>query len=779
MAALLPKVALQHGHKVLQPRVANADSRSGRGTKLRPQRTTPMTKTTIIPQLGELLRTVITRSGYRGFITNQGLDKDLDDLATGLRESSTCDLMLTIEDACSKQLALECGADWSQFFNLAWSYTKDTLQHLTLGVDTSAIANDQGQEEVARMCIVPMLSEQVLSATLRRSGPIADQWWKKPFANWVEWAAAKANISTDSLLTNMGNHLDVDTRSIERWIAGEPVRELRWPYRPAVVAAIGQGATELLRSDGIDQLSGWLIVTLAFQSLPSDLRDSVRRDFKLRPQQPWSLKQTILTLNKQGFVSGDRPVRSAAVPLLQKIEMLFSTRPQNVAAIKHSLDVFQTLIDQETVFWQQSYQYMHHWFSARLAAMTGQEAESLRLYDAAVTGVWWYGGPNQHPIINEAMVYAVGVGKKIAAESYWDKTFLLGLNNWPKRPLDEQEIRRISFGFEKMFSPQKASARVPPPIEIILKTGEFEVSPKAQAKPNSKVKHAEGRTRRTPLMDAVREGSLNDVKRLLSAGGDPNDFIKESGEGPLSYAMRRACDHKDPIIMEHLLSLDLLPETVNRQASTKRETPLKIAIEMADARAVERLIELKADIEAECDYQPSALCYAMLLLHGSIYRGDPTQMQAYMEGKGHADVYDAKDGAVLDIDLAARRQTQLALLNADPSHIGFFNAVMDYFIRPPDDCRKVIQVLLRHKADANRRYKVEAHHIAEWTPTLFAAQVGDLSVFEALIDNGGNPDLTLMQSSSLERFDGLWVAVDHGRHAIVDFLTNRFQQHPR
>ena len=30
-----------------------------------------------------------------------------------------------------------------------------------------------------------------------------------------------------------------------------------------------------------------------------------------------------------------------------------------------------------------------------------------------------------------------------------------------------------------------------------------------------------------------------------------------------------------------------------------------------------------------------------------------------------------------------------------------------------------------------------------------------------------------MQSSALERYDALWVAVDHERHAIDDFLVKR------
>lgn len=88
--------------------------------------------------------------------------------------------------------------------------------------------------------------------------------------------------------------------------------------------------------------------------------------------------------------------------------------------------------------------------------------------------------------------------------------------------------------------------------------------------------------------------------------------------------------------------------------------------------------------------------------------------------------------------------------------------------------RAVIQALLNGDADANRRYHVEAHHLAEWTPTLFAAQTGDLETFRMLVEHPGNnrgdPELSLIAPTTLERFDALWVAIDHGRHAIASYL---------
>lgn len=83
------------------------------------------------------------------------------------------------------------------------------------------------------------------------------------------------------------------------------------------------------------------------------------------------------------------------------------------------------------------------------------------------------------------------------------------------------------------------------------------------------------------------------------AGGDPTDFITGSGESLLSYAMRRACDGRGTLIMDYLVRRGHVAETVRCQASAKRETPLRIAIKMATAAAVERLVE-RGRISSTC-----------------------------------------------------------------------------------------------------------------------------------------------------------------------------------
>jgi ankyrin repeat protein len=726
--------------------------------------------TYVFPQLGLLLRALITSAGYRRQITEHGLDKDLDDLVTDSRCVSSCHLMQEIEDAVQRDIATDCGLRWAQFFRLAWHKTRDAIQQCVQAVDTSPIADESGAQIVKLGFEVPMLSGFVRLVAHEHPGIDIDLWWDSPVAAWVRLAANTAKLTESEVVSR----LHETPRTTERWLAGEPTRKLQWPFRKTVEKVLGGNSGRKQHSpQDEEQLTGWLTFAVAFQSLTKETREFVRQDFELRRQHPWSMREFMTKLMHQSLVAGAQPVRELAIPLLTRIELHFSVEQRDLDAAQSDLNSFQHLIEQESPHWRRSYQHIHDWFAGRLAAIQGRVADALALYEKAVEGVWWFGGPNQLPILKEALLYAVGVGNSVAAKHYWDKTFMLGLNRWPKRPLDEQEHRRLAFSFERQFSPQKAKDRIPPTVELILRDTPFELRQEQLKNPNRKVKHAEGRTQRTPLMDAVREGSLSDVKRAIAAGGDLNDYVKKSGEGPLTYAMRRACDRGDPVIMNYLLQLDLSEETVNRQASTSRETPLKIAIEMADAAAVERLIFFGADVEKASDYVPSALCYAMLLLHGSIHRTDPTQEAAYLAGKTRADVYDAKDGAALDIELATRRQMQAALRDASPRNRAIFDAVMERYIRPAEQRRKVVFKLLRHGADANRRYKVEPHRLEEWTPTLFAAQVGDIDIFKSLIEHGGDPDLELMRSSALERHDALWVAVAYGRHAIVDFLVKR------
>lgn len=534
-----------------------------------------MSKVTTIPRLGQVLRAAIKAAGLRPRIDALGLGKDLDDLAIEARPGATFRLIQAIEDACAKAVSDDAGPQWGEVFRSTWGHTRRSMQHLVQSAAIDAIPAEEGRALYERLVTVPALSGYLSYCQSESRGPDLDIWWTSPFKAWVQFASSIAGVPAEKVETNLANHLDVDQRTLDRWAAGEPIGTICWPYRPIILQAVGEQAAKKLGNDAAQRLTGWLMIAVAFQSLSPARHDTVRRDFSMHSQVRRSVDDAVSAINQRALTCGAGPIRTAAIPILERIEHLFAARqPQHAAEIREQLNAFNAVICKLEPEARQAYQYIHDWFSARLAAIEGKSNAALRLYRAAVEAVWWSGGQNQHPILNEALLYAVGIGDKVAAERYWDKTFLLGLNRGPKRPLEEQELRRIASGFEKMFYPQKATHRIPPPIEAVFQDQDFRLDPKDLSNPNRKVKFAEGRIRRTPFMDAIRDGTLDDVKQMLAAGGDPDDYIKESGEGPLSFAMRRACDRKDPAIMNYLLGLDLLPETVNRPVSTKRESPL-------------------------------------------------------------------------------------------------------------------------------------------------------------------------------------------------------------
>ncbi len=728
----------------------------------------------ILPKPPTLFRDLVTRAGLRPAIAAKGADKDLDDMATDGRPSSTGDLMLSLEAQLTQLLKAECGDAFAEFCQQMWWMTREAIQALAQNVDTSTIADAHGATLVQREFNIPILYALADYVAERFPGPERSAWWASPFAAWVSWAAGEIGIAETTLQERIMVYFKVDQKSVERWQKGSPIEGLKYPYREKLILMLQNRNDIPIAREVIDQITTWLVLAISIQSLPADLRSELRLYGETGHHLRWRPEEAIYKLNLSAAWRGQGAVFEATAPIVLQITELLSAPELDRAKIERALAKFKSLITGEVGLLKRGCQFTYDRLAAKFAARAGRQEEALELYDAAVEGAWWYGGAAQKRIIHEALLYAVGIGGKAAVvERYWDRAFILGLNTWPKRPLDSQERRLLAMGFEREFQGQKAQDRVPPRLEVTLQNGPLIISKEMLKYPNRVTKFADGRTRRTPVMQAVQQGMLADVQCLINAGGDPNAFIPESGQGPLSTAMYRACNQKDTSMMEYLLSLDLLPATVNRQFSTSRETPLKLAIEMANENVVNRLIDLGADFEAECELQPSALCYAMGLLCMSIHTNDHSQERAYYGGKGRADAYDAKDGAVLDVDLAARRQALAALRYQSPENAQIFEFVREYFSPNVDELRKVIHVLLKRGANPNRPYRVDGNLENEWTPTLFAAQIGDLEIFERLVEAGGDYRRSVSAGSILDHRDALWIALAYRRTAIVSWLTQR------
>ncbi|QMV61555.1 ankyrin repeat domain-containing protein [Pseudomonas berkeleyensis] len=726
----------------------------------------------VLPTPSNLFRALLTATGYRPFLESKGLGRDIDHLALEERPAGNFNLLENCQAQWLRAIRDDAGADWSNLIESAWIRYGKLLRSLARKVDTTGMIQDRARSAIFRMLVIPEISGFVRRIHQELPLPDMRQWWDSPFASWLIAAQQISSLSAQQLLARLANHADLDERTLERWQQGNAIGKSLWPYRDTVMALVGE--CQLPRQQ-IERLSGWLIMVVAIQSLPADLRDTVKRDFFMQGQLPLRTEeQFIVLLKREAADWHSLPIRDQIAPVLNAIQRLFANAVENHKAIRDRLDWLRSLCERTSPEVYTAHEYLWRWFSARLAANLGEKDNALKLYASACHAAWWRAGSHQHPLIHEALCYAVGVGDQVQANHYWDKCFLLGLNNPPKRELDEQAMRLISFEFERLFAPQKATQRIPPAMRYVV--GPFVLSPKDLANPNRKRAQSDGRVRYTPLMDAVLMGTLEDVKELALAGGDPNVFIPESGENALIMALRRGHDRKDPEILQYLLSLDIAPETANRSASSKRETPLQIAMNMADAKVVGRLISLGADMELPCFNSPSALVYAMALLHDSVHVNDPAQLRAYLEGRVPADSFDAKNGAILDCELPAQRLDVHAML-VDPQKKLIFEAVKQHYSRTTDERREVVMTLLDKKADPNRRYPDFNGHRHLWTPTLFAAQLGDLDVLKAMIAAGGNPWLSLDEDRPGDERNALWVAVSYKRQRVIEYLLTLLPEH--
>lgn len=719
-----------------------------------------------LPKIGAVLSEVVAKSGYRPLIDGEGLAKDLDDLARENRVSSNyvflCDIETTVEDGIRE----DCGVVWANRLRDHWTDTKLSLRLFTqewplcISTDkaaTRSICLHYGGKSLA------LLFEQCLNEAC---APEKKDWLKIPFSAWVALAARTCNVSENTVLDNIANKLNIDSKTVnERWYAkGKVIGRIKWPMKD-VVEAVTRSANCEVDSKMTQHLAGWLLLSVAFQSSAKVIRETVSAIFNNEETEPYPLpskdsidirnifNQTILIdelLCRQGNLSRIKK------ELTKQKETLLKSAPEAI--------------------------YLYHRNAGKYEAIQGEVEKASQHYKKAVEKSWWVAGPFQQVILKESLLFAVGTGDKVMAEKCWDRVFMLGLKEGTKPPLDIQQLRELTFAFKYMFPNLASKQKVQPAFEIELIEEVFSLTPTDIKNPNQKRKYLEGQVVRTPFMQTIRRGSLEDVKSLVEddparehrKNGDPNDFVKESGYSPLMESMWRAQNRKEPEIMRYLISLELKPETVNRETSTRRETPLSVAIEMGDVETLKRLIELGADIHAPCGGADTALLLATMLAAMS-RSGIEKLLPLLSGGSSRIDVTDAKAGLVFDQELQDSRGAQFQMMLADRPLLGIVKEEFKHMQPSMEQLIPVIETLLEHGADPNQRYQTPGDPQHEWTPTLHAAQIGHLELFRLLIENTSNPgDPTSLldpASSDLIKKDAYWVAVLYKRDAIIQYLS--------
>lgn len=264
----------------------------------------------VLPTPSNLFRTLLTATGYRPCLEGKGLGRDVDHLALEERPAGNFDVLENCQAQWLRAIRDDAGADWSNLIESAWNRHSNLLRSLARKTDTTGMIQDRARPAIFRMLVIPEVSGFV--RRIHQELPLLDvrQWWDSPFATWLIAAQQQSLLSAQQLLERLANHVNLDDRTLERWQQGSAIGKGLWPYRDTVVALIGD--CHLPRQQ-IERLTGWLIMVVAIQSLPAELRDTVKHDFFMQGQQPLRAEERFIALLKRE--AADRhslPVRDQA-----------------------------------------------------------------------------------------------------------------------------------------------------------------------------------------------------------------------------------------------------------------------------------------------------------------------------------------------------------------------------------------------------------------------------------------------------------------------------------
>jgi len=746
----------------------------------------------LLPRPWSILRELITASGYREHLCNSpnnaenispSQSVELDEMGSDRRPGSTAHLMLSIETHWFGLLTADCGSQWAAVMADLWRSVRIQIGQAAREIDTDCLDSSKATDLLREQLEIPLLGMVTERLFAETPAPDLAEFLKTPLFAWSDYAAGQTG-SALSTLTNallatveaMDPQDGNSEASLKRWLSGKPVKNIHAPYRDIVESIHAYPSMRRPTSDQIDNITAWLAIAIAAQTLAPDLREDVTSYLQKNQAGKWSVNACVPFVSRQGY---DRCKRTAsdddALHMQQTQAILFSDN--DAKDVAHGLhgQLQAALPSIDKAFLKSCQRRIDH-LTAWLAIVNGKHDEAALTFKATVDKAWWCGGRQLHHLLRDALLHAVGNNMKVRAKYYWDRLRLLDADNVPDEPLNDTEWRRLSLAYEATFYPCKAKERVPPKIEVLYVDDEKGTSSIRRAGIDSKNSYADGRTRRTPLMQAIVLNKRSDIRTLINRGADVNIIIPESGESALTWALSKAKGAKNFEFAHWIIKAGLSKDTCNHPASTQRNTPLCLAIEAGDASIVAELIQCGADVEAACDISgASPLCHALSMLQISSNPFDPELMAQWLSGNS-PDGTDAKYGAVTKSDAAAVRQHYFFHTMNNPRRRVIAQNTFNHTLPAPENLRSIIAELLDGGASPNRVFTIPSNPDAQWTPTAHAAQVGDLEVFKLILNAGGDAAHRVLSvspsKSKFEVWDSLYIARAYERHDIVAYLMS-------
>jgi ankyrin repeat protein len=273
-------------------------------------------------------------------------------------------------------------------------------------------------------------------------------------------------------------------------------------------------------------------------------------------------------------------------------------------------------------------------------------------------------------------------------------------------------------------------------------------------------------TGETVLMSAVRSNRLEAVKKLLSAGADPNAVQKSKGQSALMWAANQQNLEITRALLANNAALDL--------KSAAGSTALMFAARGGNIELTKLLLDAGEDINASSADGSTPLLIATV--------------------RGHADLaqYLLKQGANPDGDAAKAGYTPLhwaVSTGETPISYAGQDAPGEWAAIPrvPDHDKRIalIKALIAHGANIEAKITkglmawvaFEERSKRGATPFFTAAAGGDAEVMRLLLALGANPNATASDGSTpmMAVCGNLGLTLPHADHAFVVSEKNRLE----
>jgi ankyrin repeat protein len=760
------------------------------------------------PKLGKVLSDLIVSAGFRKAFEEVGEEKTLNDLSRERRSTTLLDNLYCCEDLAARFIGEDLGLDWARFLWNEWGLVKKDLQTVTSSI--SFYQPEDGKSSYFQAHIESLLTAPLIARFLRRaaavfgSPPLAT-WLQAPLDEWIRYCSSVTGLDERESWALLGPFSSGDPenvdRTLRRWRAGERPGLLATPYSRLVVL----GSSDRTPKRALMQVAAWLCITRAVLEMPEVLNAKVRQLVR---------DEKVINWNASKFIKkmlSDDPISRDLLRYQQERfpDMLSLFRQVNIfedgRLIIQQLRAGQKLGLAQVKVSGSEFDFLMKWLEAINFANDNQSSDALLAYDEAVDFAWWKAGISQVELIKEAMIYAVGMANRKDARRYWNLLQLLGVVSEQESKLEDANFYRFAYTFEAYFPGITPKTTPDSPPGVLFSTQKTDVK-RPRTDPVNRIFKIDGTNERTTqLVSAVKSGELRRVEKLLSHGADVNIKIKKANSTALSAALYAALEKKRELMLIDMLAdrvpwhvrkerknflkislriihslLDATPrpslDTVNSEDFAEGEKPMKLAIELGDAEIVEKLIRLGADRQHGGRKSPCLLTYCMTLFRNATEGAEP-DLHTYASGDSFSDSFELQAGVLLKQDKVFARNTIVPQQHlADDASRAKFSEMMKRCVARPDDIRGIMKMLLAkdrryptEPADPNKEVPVR-RMIERFTPTLYAAELGDLEIFEILVEAGGKWKRPLYPFEVTGNIDALGIALHHGKQDIVDFL---------